>query len=138
TGMPGSGKTQVALMAAARLAATGVANLFLDLRGHAQAPPVGAAAAQQAVLRQLDRPDTAPDGERVRRFADALRDSGRLLVLDDAGDADQVTAVLGGRAPGRVLVTSRAQPPADARWTRVSMAGMDTTDTIAVLHQFAE
>lgn len=137
TGMPGSGKTQLALRAAELLAERGVANLFLDLRGHAESPPVGAGAAQQAILRQLGRPETGPENGRVGRLCAALRDSGRLLVLDDAGDADQITAVLGDTTPGRVLVTSRAQPPADPRWTPVTLAGMDAADTAAVLRRLA-
>lgn len=137
TGMPGSGKTQLALMAAQQLSASGVANLFLDLRGHAESPPVGAAAAQQAVLRQLGHPDTGPEHGRVERLAGVLRDSGRLLVLDDAADGDQVAAVLGEAVLGRVLVTSRGQPPPDPRWTQVELAGMDASDTAAMLHELA-
>ena len=137
TGMPGSGKTQLALMVAQQLSASGVANLFLDLRGHAESPPVGAGAAQQAVLRQLGHPDTGPENRRGERLGGVLRDSGRLLVLDDAADGDQVAAVLGGAVAGRVLVTSRAQPPPDPRWTQVELTGMDANDTAAVLRRLA-
>ena len=138
TGMPGSGKTQLALRAAQQFAETGVPHLFLDLRGHAESPPVGVGAAQQAILRQLGHPDTGPETGRVGRLTAALRDSGRLLVLDDASDASQVTELLGEATPGRVVVTSRAQPPGDPRWTRVQLTGMDGTDTAAVLHRLVE
>ncbi len=139
SGMAGSGKTQVALRAVQRLTERGVGAVFLDLRGrHAESPPVAAPAAQRAVLRELGVPAPGGDDDRTELLADKLRSAGRVLVLDDATDAAHVTAVLGERLAGRVLVTSRARPPGDdTRWTAVTVSGMDAAETAAVLRHLA-
>lgn len=133
-GMAGAGKTQVAL----RTAQSYPGVILLDLRGtRAEAVPVAPEAAQRALLRVLDIAEV--DGEdrpaRAARLAEALRESGRLLVLDDARDAEQVTMIVGEGASGTVLVTSRAAAPAG--WTDVPLVGLTVEETARLLSAFA-
>ena len=133
-GMAGAGKTQVAL----QTARTRPGAVLLDLRGaRAEAVPVAPDAAQRALLRMLDLAEV--DGEdstdRARRLREALRETGRLLVLDDARDADQVVRIVGEGASGPVLVTSRAAAPAG--WAEVPLPGLTADETTDLLRAFA-
>lgn len=133
-GMAGAGKTQVALRTAQ--ARTGA--ILLDLRGvRAEAVPVAPDAAQRALLRVLGHDEV--EGERTdaraRRLREAIRDSGRLVVLDDARDAEQVTRILGDVPPGPLLVTSRAADPPG--WSVVRLPGLTVDETVRLLRAFA-
>lgn len=135
-GMPGSGKSQLAFAVADLLAAAGIESLFLDLRGyHAQSPPVDPIAAQRAVLRSLGQPDTE-DAHRKAHLLSALRDSGRLLILDDALDAAHATAILGEEPACRVLVTSR-MTTAPRGWLPVTPHPMSLGDVEKLFSQFS-
>lgn len=132
SGMGGMGKTQLVLEIARRHDGP---LLFLDLRGFtAEAPPVDAPAAQRTILRSLGADERLPVkvSERYRRVRETLTESGALLILDDAADPEQVTAILGKKAAGRVLVTSRALPPSE-NWTHLSLHGLDSDETAAIL-----
>lgn len=106
TGMPGSGKTQLALAVARELIDSGAADraILADLRGfHSTQPPAAPEAMCEELLRIL--------GERRLRGPDAL--AARLasercvLILDDAVGPDQVQGILGSGADSWVLITSR-------------------------------
>src|SRR5690625_3164008 len=135
-GMPGSGKSQLAFALADLLAAAGIESLFLDLRGyHAQSPPVDPIAAHRSVLRSLGKPDTE-DAHRKAHLLSALRDSGRLLILDDALDAAHATAILGEEPACGVLVTSR-MTTAPRGWLPVTPHPMSPGDVEKLFSQFS-
>ncbi|WP_067168642.1 AfsR/SARP family transcriptional regulator [Microtetraspora niveoalba] len=111
-GMAGIGKTTLAVHAAHRLAARYPdGRLFIDLRAHtAGREPVDAAAALEALLRQLGVPaDRIPvtPVERSALWRAELADRRVLVVLDNALDAGHVRPLLPGRSDTLVLVTSR-------------------------------
>ena len=136
SGMAGAGKTQLALRLAEHLAAGGAHVLFLDLRGfHAESPAVEPAAAQRAILRHLDIDDGDDGDDRRARTLEALRDSGRVLMLDDAAGPQQVAAILGAAPPVPVVVTSRT--PAPAAWTHLPLRGLTEVEVAAMLRAVA-
>ncbi|ETK35258.1 AfsR/SARP family transcriptional regulator [Microbispora sp. ATCC PTA-5024] len=111
-GMAGVGKTALAVHAAHRLAARYPdGRLFIDLQAHtAGREPIDAAAALEALLRQLgvpaDRIPVSP-GERGALWRAELADRRVLAVLDNAFDADHVRPLLPGRSDTLVLITGR-------------------------------
>ncbi|WP_214410866.1 AfsR/SARP family transcriptional regulator [Sphaerisporangium fuscum] len=111
-GMAGIGKTTLAVHVAHRLAARYPdGRLFLDLQAHtAGREPVDAAAALEALLRQLGVPaDRIPvtPAERSALWRAELAERRVLAVLDNALDAEQVRPLLPGHSDTLVLITSR-------------------------------
>ncbi|MEQ4302473.1 tetratricopeptide repeat protein [Plantactinospora sp. B6F1] len=111
-GMPGIGKTTLAVHVAHRLTDRfGDRQLFIDLRAHTpgQAPvPPEEALAQLLVADGLDPrlvPETL-DG-RASLWRDRMAGKRLLLILDNAASSRQVAPLLPGCAEGLVLVTSR-------------------------------
>ena len=111
SGMGGLGKTTLALRWA-----HGVADrfpdgqLYLDLHGHAAAPAIRPVEALAHLLRGLGiQPDAVPtdlDGA-TAAYRTALAGRRVLVVLDNAGSADQVRPLLPGEPACLTLVTSR-------------------------------
>jgi hypothetical protein len=111
-GMPGVGKTALAVHAAHRLAGRYAdGQLFVDLHGFTQGvAPIDPASALEQMLRGLGVP-----GERIPPDLDAraalyrtrLADRRMLIVLDNAVDEAQVGPLLPGSAGCLVLLTSR-------------------------------
>ncbi|MEU4212961.1 NB-ARC domain-containing protein [Streptomyces sp. NPDC026206] len=144
-GMPGVGKTALALKWAHRNAAMfpdGV--LFHDLRAHG---PAGRPATPEDVLAAslhavgVDSHSIPADlWDRAALYRTALTGRRMLIVLDDAATADQVRALLPG-APGcMVLVTSRnrlAGLVARDGATRLSLQPLSAEDSSALLHSIA-
>lgn len=147
SGMPGSGKTQLALWAvrhamnseeSAVPVASASTALFLDLRGHrAESPPVEPASAQRAILRSLGADETGSDAERARRLSRMLANSGRTLVLDDASGAAQVAAILGDAEGAPVIVTSRSPARELTGWTYVPVGGFTAAETAELVRNLA-
>jgi transcriptional regulator with XRE-family HTH domain/tetratricopeptide (TPR) repeat protein len=110
SGLPGIGKTSLAVRAAAELAGMFPdGRHFLDLQGLAEEPLSPA-----AVLTRLIQAVTPGIGRFSRRLADLTAvwnklAAGRrmLVVLDNAADEDQVRAALPAHGPVVTLVTSR-------------------------------
>ncbi|WP_018351489.1 tetratricopeptide repeat protein [Longispora albida] len=106
TGMPGAGKTQLAIRAAH---ATGLPGLFVNLRGYDPVqPPAHPAAVLAEFLRLLGLPGLTVQRMDLAARAEAFRERlrGAVLVLDNASDTEQLAHLLPG--PGNlVLVTSR-------------------------------
>lgn len=110
SGMPGVGKTALAVRAAHRLASWADVRLAVDLRGHdPDLPPADPAAVLGAFLRRLG---LAPDryahldlAARAARFCELAATRTVLVLLDNAANAEQVEPLLPGC--GRTLVTSR-------------------------------
>ncbi|MER6952055.1 BTAD domain-containing putative transcriptional regulator [Nonomuraea sp. NPDC000554] len=111
-GMAGIGKTTLAVHVAHRLASRYPdGQLFIDLRAHtAGQEPVDAAAALEALLRQLGVPaDRIPVTlvERSALWRAELAERRVLAVLDNAFDAEHVRPLLPGHSDTVVLITSR-------------------------------
>ncbi|MET8910312.1 BTAD domain-containing putative transcriptional regulator [Micromonospora sp. NPDC004551] len=110
-GMAGSGKTSFVIHLAYRLAGRYPdAQLFIDLRGHAEGVPVDPADALTALLRQLGVPagriPTDHDA-RAELWQRELRGRRAVIVLDNAAGGDQVRPLLPAGPGSVVLVTSR-------------------------------
>ncbi|WP_214401270.1 ATP-binding protein [Pseudonocardia lacus] len=86
--------------------------LYLELRGHASAPPISTPEALGQLLRGLGSPpDRIPADERelAARYRSALAGKRVLVVLDDARSEDQVRRLLPGGSGSTVLITSRRE-----------------------------
>jgi tetratricopeptide (TPR) repeat protein len=110
-GMPGIGKTALAVHAAARLADRFPdRQLFVDLRGHTPGrAPLDPAEALAGLLAAtgVDPRSMPPDlNGRAARWRDTMAGQRALLVLDNAASNEQVAPLLPG-AGSLVLVTSR-------------------------------
>lgn len=149
-GMPGVGKTTLAVEVAWRLRdRCPDGQLFVDLRGHTTGhEPLDPRAAIGALLRGLrvDHPRLPDDVEECAAlWRGALENRRVLVVLDNAADAEQVRPLLPAGAGCHVLVTSRnrliglenvrslsvdvlSEPAAMALFTRV--AGTATTGDV--------
>ncbi|MFJ9155019.1 NB-ARC domain-containing protein [Streptomyces sp. NPDC102270] len=127
-GMPGVGKTSLALHLAHRLLAeerTDTPVLFANLRGSApQGPPADPAAVLETFLRLLGTTgDRIPFGldARAALYRHLLAGTGALIVLDDAADAEQIRPLV-PRTPGcRTVITSRS-----------ALTGLDECDRLPV------
>ncbi|GID99798.1 SARP family transcriptional regulator [Paractinoplanes durhamensis] len=110
-GMPGSGKTTLALHVAALVGAGYPdAHLFVDLHGHGEGEPVEPAAALLTLLRQLGlAADAIPAdlGDRVALWRTELARRRVLIVLDNAHSSAQIADLLPTSAGALALVTSR-------------------------------
>lgn len=131
-GMAGAGKTSLAVWCGRRVAAhfpDGV--LFMDLRGHTPGvPTITPARALDRLLRLLAVPGEAipaDTDDRASVFRGRLRGRAVLIVLDNAGSAEQVVPLLPAEEKCRVLVTSRHRLAAldDARHVQVGVLGPD-------------
>lgn len=117
-GMPGIGKTELALAAASAMADDFAATLYVNLRGYDQQPAAEPAAVLTGALRalgvrsnelwQLDLAGL------VARATQAVAATRPLLVLDNAREPEQLRPLLAAFAAARVLVTSRNREVAPA------------------------
>ena len=110
-GMPGVGKTALALHAARQLSAQYPdGQLYMNLQGFSTAPPLSPAEALERFLQSLGvPPDHIPaDVEgRAARYRAELAGRRVLVVLDNAANPDQVRPLLPGHPGTAALVTSR-------------------------------
>ncbi|WP_341717905.1 BTAD domain-containing putative transcriptional regulator [Micromonospora sp. FIMYZ51] len=110
-GMAGSGKTTLAVYLATRLSDQYPdGQLFIDLHGHSARTPLTTAAAVAALLRQLGvPPERIPVDldDRLAMWRTELAARRILLLLDNAGDAEQVIPLLPTGAGCLTLITSR-------------------------------
>jgi tetratricopeptide (TPR) repeat protein len=112
SGMPGVGKTALAVHGAHQLASRFPdGQLFLDLHAHTPGQEPAAPAGALAALLTADGVDSRqlPDTVDGRATLWRHRLAGRrvLLVIDNAADSDQVAPLLPGHGGCLVLVTSR-------------------------------
>lgn len=107
SGLPGVGKTTLAIETAHRLASENAPRLFVDLGG--QNSPTSLLHALEVLLRQLvgdvDKPRTTE--EALAGWAAATTNRPPLVVLDDASSEDQIRPLIDVDRRARFLVTSR-------------------------------
>ncbi|GAA5094642.1 AfsR/SARP family transcriptional regulator [Nocardia iowensis] len=111
-GMPGVGKTTLAIHAAHRLSSRYPdAQLYIDLHGHAdERAPIEPMVALDRLLRAVGVPSESipPDLDaRAALWRTEIASRSALLVLDNVADADQVRPLLPGTPSCLVLITSR-------------------------------
>jgi DNA-binding SARP family transcriptional activator/tetratricopeptide (TPR) repeat protein len=109
-GMPGIGKTTLAVHAAHRLHdAYPGGRLYVDLHGFSGRAPYDPAEALAVLLQAAGARGDLPDSldERAARWREWTARHRVLVVLDNARDAAQVRPLLPGAATCRAIVTSR-------------------------------
>ncbi|MBW4719716.1 AfsR/SARP family transcriptional regulator [Saccharothrix obliqua] len=110
-GPPGVGKTALAVHAAHQLRRYFPdGQLYVNLRGYAQGPPLNAVDVLPRFLRaQGVPPESVPldQDEQEAMFRSRLTGQHVLLVLDNAANAEQIRPLLPGSPGCAVLVTSR-------------------------------
>ncbi|MFD8010897.1 regulator [Streptomyces sp. NPDC058955] len=145
TGLPGVGKTALALHTAHRAVGLGFfpgGTLFVRLRGYAPTGAVDAAQALEALLRALgvrdaDLPPTPEEqaalyrSELARRAADG---GAVLIVADDASSAGQLLPLVPAHPGHRLLATSRdALTAPDFRPRLLPLGELDTPSAAALI-----
>ncbi|MFF0472537.1 tetratricopeptide repeat protein [Streptomyces sp. NPDC004284] len=145
TGLPGVGKTALALHTAHRAVALGHfpgGTLFVHLRGYVPTGAVGPDQALEALLRALgvrteDLPPTVEEqaGLYQSELARRARDHGPVLILaDDASSPAQLLPLVPAHPGHRLLATSRdALTAPDFRPRLVPLDELDTTSAIALI-----
>ncbi|MFJ2265187.1 AfsR/SARP family transcriptional regulator [Streptomyces sp. NPDC087849] len=123
-GMPGIGKTALAVHAAHRLhAAYPGGQLYVDLHGFSGRAPYDPGEALAVLLHAAGATGDLPDSldERAARWREWTARHRVLVVLDNARDAAQVRPLLPGAATCRAIVTSRNR-----------LAGLDGASSLLV------
>ncbi|MEV8374952.1 BTAD domain-containing putative transcriptional regulator [Kribbella sp. NPDC056861] len=141
-GMPGVGKTALAVEVARRVAARypdGI--LFLDLHGHAKDHrPLDADA---AVNQLLTSAGVAPErlvaslDQRTALWRSEVAGKRLLIVLDNVADTRSVAPLLPGSATCAVLITSRRQLTGLAVTERIALDPLDPAEAIRLLAEVA-
>ncbi len=110
-GMAGVGKTALAMQWAHQVADRFPdGQLHVNLRGYDPGQPVSAADALAGFLRSLgvaEQDIPAETGERAARYRSLLASRRMLIMIDNAGDAEQVRPLLPGSPSCLAVVTSR-------------------------------
>jgi tetratricopeptide (TPR) repeat protein/transcriptional regulator with XRE-family HTH domain len=139
-GTAGVGKTALAVQWAHQVAGRFPdGQLYVNLRGYDPGQPVPASDALAALLRSLGVPgqDIPPEAdERAARYRSQLAGKQVLIVLDNAGSADQIRPLLPGSPTCTVVVTSRdalAGLVARDGAARLELDLLPTTEALALL-----
>lgn len=140
TGAAGAGKTALAVHWAHQYAGRFPdGQLYVNMRGYDPGQPMPATDALAAFLRALGvrGPDIPSEvHERAARYRSLLAGKRMLVILDNAGSAEQVRPLLPGTPSCAVVVTSRdalAGLVARDGATRLDLEVLPPTDAIALL-----
>ncbi|MEU7041606.1 BTAD domain-containing putative transcriptional regulator [Streptomyces varsoviensis] len=109
-GMPGIGKTALAIHAGYQLRASYPdGQFYIDLRAYSGQPPYSPAEALAVLLHASGEPAELPDSldERAGKWREWTARHRALVILDNARDAAQVSPLLPGSPTCRAIVTSR-------------------------------
>ncbi|GAA1867572.1 BTAD domain-containing putative transcriptional regulator [Asanoa iriomotensis] len=140
-GMPGVGKSALAITLAYRLAAGARdGQLYIDLHGHSERAPASRYDALGTLLEQVrPAPDAMPDTEagRLAGWHAGMAARGGVVVLDNAASAEQVEPLLPAGAGWVTIVTSRHRlAPIDGA-RQLSLPPLDLADGVDLLRQSA-
>lgn len=145
-GMPGVGKTALAVRAAHTLARTEPFDrtLYVDLRGvhpDPALPPVDSAAVLSEFLRLLGMPGdevlSLNPEQRRSAYQRLLRARRVLVVLDNAADEAQAEPLIADGTPGRILVTSRRALDGLPKGRRLFLDVFAPEEAVALLREAA-
>jgi len=123
-GMPGIGKTALAVHAAHRLsAAYPDGQFYVDLLGYSSQQPLSPAEAMGILLHSTGWSGELPDTleEMIVRWREWTARRRVLVVIDNARDIEQVRPLLPGSATCRAIVTTRSR-----------LAGLDSATALPV------
>ncbi|MEV7678065.1 tetratricopeptide repeat protein [Streptomyces sp. NPDC088341] len=111
TGMPGVGKSLLAVRAAEQVESSfQAAVLYADLGGFSPGEPVRSDAILARLLNDLEvRPATPTVDGMISAYRSALADRAVLLILDNVRDENHVRPLLPGLGASAAIVTSRRQ-----------------------------
>ncbi|MGW6479002.1 tetratricopeptide repeat protein [Streptomyces sp. NPDC055059] len=152
-GAPGSGRTTLAVRAAHELRDQFRGACVVDLRGDAPEAPLSTRDALLHLLNRLGAPreqllfrERSSQEQQVRRLSELyhqhLTGLPVTIVLDDAGDAEQVRTLIPERSDSLVLVTARKplDLPADVpAWVhQVPVDALDAAGSEELLRESAE
>ncbi|MYX94346.1 hypothetical protein GT045_05870 [Streptomyces sp. SID486] len=143
TGMPGSGKTALAVEVAhgcAEAFPDGVVHADLQDADGAARPPAAVLAELLSALGETDH--TARSGgyglsELVRRYRSRIAGSRLLVVLDDVSSDSQLTGLLPVGPDSALLVTSRARLAGVPAAHTLGLGPLDEQDAVALLAEAA-
>ncbi|MEU6663512.1 AAA family ATPase [Streptomyces sp. NPDC046821] len=152
-GAPGSGRTTLAVRAAHELRDQFRGACVVDLRGDTPESPLSTRDALLHLLNRLGAPreqllfrERSSQEQQVRRLSDLyhqyLTGLAVTIVLDDAGDAEQVRTLIPERSDSLVLVTAREPldlPEDVPAWVhQVPVEALDSAGAEEVLRDCAE
>lgn len=140
TGLPGVGKTSLAVKVAHDLVAEGLfaGTLFLDARGYGENPHASQGQSLDSFLRALGVPvNQIPlaDEDKATLYRDILagRPEPILVIVDNVAGSHQVRPLLPGTGRHRVLITSRHRI-ADLDDTRlIELALLDGPEALSLI-----
>ncbi|OEU90339.1 hypothetical protein DB35_03525 [Streptomyces abyssalis] len=140
TGMPGSGKTALAVHAAHQLREHFPdGRLFLELRGHApHLPPMSPAEAIGELLRLLGTPPAAVPQDLnglIALWRNLARGRRFVAILDDAASVEQIYPLLAGDFSSFILVTSRHRLTGLPNVHHLALDVLSRTDAVALLQR---
>ncbi|MBB5838495.1 tetratricopeptide (TPR) repeat protein [Kribbella italica] len=141
-GMPGVGKTTLAVHLANRLVHDAEVQLSVNLRGYdPDRPPADPAAVLDGFLRHLDVPGSRIHAlglsARAALFRELLGDRRAVVLLDNAASEDQIQPLLTDSPTCVTLVTSRRRLVGRADALRVGLDVFEPDESAALLRSTA-